>query len=381
MAIERIMFVVNCLNIGGAEVQVARLADGMIRRGKKVAVVSLRGEGPLSKQIADSGAELYSLKMSAGIPSPMGVWRLRKAIKSFRPDAVHSHIVHANLLSRVTRIIAKMPVLVTTAHSVNEGHRILELGYRYTDRFADLTTNVSKAAVDRYVKIGAAPVDRIQFVANGLDIGKFSSDPADRGAIRAELGIADDQFLWLAVGRLQEAKDYPNMIRAFGKTLKNPVAANSSLMIAGEGLLEGELKAFTESVGLKDRIRFLGRRNDIPALMNAADAYLMSSAWEGMPMVLQEALACRLPVVSTDVGGNAEVAPDGLCSFLCESKNDDALCAAMLKMLSLPAATRNAMGAAGREHVVARYNIERVLDQWLAIYEKYAQLRLVKNAS
>src|SRR4051812_15692095 len=113
-----IMFVVNCLGIGGAEIQVTRLARGMIRRGWRVVVVSLRETGPLQPMLHEMGAVVYSLNMRPGVPNPMAIWRLRRLIRRTKPQVVHSHLVHANLLTRVTRLVVKMPVLVCSAHNI-----------------------------------------------------------------------------------------------------------------------------------------------------------------------------------------------------------------------------------------------------------------------
>ena len=124
------------------------------------------------------------------------------------PRVVHSHIVHANLLARAARLLSRMPVLVCTAHSISEGSRLLELGYRLTDRLADLTTNVSQAGVDRYVRIGAAPAGRIRFVPNGLDLARFHPDEAARGCAPPRAGRGRP-FVWLAVGPVHRGQGLP----------------------------------------------------------------------------------------------------------------------------------------------------------------------------
>ncbi|RKO68138.1 glycosyltransferase [Desulfofundulus salinus] len=122
------------------------------------------------------------------------------------------------------------------------------------------------------------------------------------------------------------------------------------------------------SLGLTERVRFLGVRRDIPELMSSADAYVMSSAWEGLPMVLLEAAACELPVVSTDAGGNSEIVLDGVSGYIVPPRDPQALAAAMLKMMSLPEEERRAMGRAGRAHIEANYSLDHVVDQWEKLY-------------
>ncbi len=124
---------------------------------------------------------------------------------------------------------------------------------------------------------------------------------------------------------------------------------------------------------LEDKVRFLGVRRDVPDLMNAADAYVMSSAWEGMPMVLLEAEACGLPVVATDVGGNSEVILNNKSGYIVPPGDSEALAAAIVKMMALSEAERRAMGRAGRAHIEANYSLERVVDQWEELYRELLQ--------
>ncbi len=140
--------------------------------------------------------EVLCLDMRRGVPNPIAIIKLRRIIATLSPRVVHSHIAQANLLARVTRLLARMPVLVCTAHSVIEGGRMLELGYRYTDRLADLTTIVSQAAVERYVRIGAAPAHRLRFVPNGLDLARFIPDEAARCAPGVSSGSAGNSSGW-----------------------------------------------------------------------------------------------------------------------------------------------------------------------------------------
>src|SRR5690606_21010209 len=132
----------------------------------------------------------------------------------FRPDVVHAHMVHANLLTRIGRLFAPVPVLISTAHSANEGARWRAVAYRFTDRLTEETTNVSDAAVRRSIEWGAVPATRIRFMPNGIDLSRFRRDGESRAQYRRALDL-DGRFAWLAVGRFEEPKDYPSMVEAF----------------------------------------------------------------------------------------------------------------------------------------------------------------------
>jgi glycosyltransferase involved in cell wall biosynthesis len=239
------------------------------------------------------------------------------------------------------------------------------LAYRYTDWLADLTTNVSAAGVRRQVEVRSARPDRLQFVPNGLDLEHFRPDASLRADARRELGVGD-RFVWLGVGRIEEAKDYPNLLRAMSAlSARRPDAL---LLVVGQGKLEAEVRTLAGELGLAERVRFLGVRRDVVSLMNAADAYVMSSRWEGMPLVLQEAAAVGLAVVATDVGGNGEVVRHGESGYLVRADDPPALAGAMLEVMELPPARRHEMGQRGRSHVEERFGMEQVLDRWEALY-------------
>lgn len=240
------------------------------------------------------------------------------------------------------------------------------LAYRFTDRWASITTNVSQAAVNRYVAVGAAPANHILYIPNGVDTSRFFPDENRRSATRASLGISSSQPTVLAVGRFHEAKNHAGMLRAFAHVTQ--VHSNALLLLAGRGPLEDSIRALAATLRLGNSVRFLGIRNDIPDLMRASDCYLMSSLWEGLPIVLLEAAASGLPAVVTDVGGNASVVSDGISGRVVPPGDDVELASAVIDVLDMPPETRVSWGHAAREIVLADFSLESVADRWLKLY-------------
>ncbi|MDH7578548.1 MAG: glycosyltransferase [Bacillota bacterium] len=363
----KLLFASTGLAYGGAETQLVRLATRLKTRGWEVKIVSMLPPAAYIEELKAAGIPVESLGMRRGVPDPRALFRLGRILRHEWPQVVHSHMVHANLLARLARVLAPIPVLVCTAHNINEGGRCRELAYRLTDFLCDLTTQVSRAGLERYVRVGAVPEGKICFIPNGVDTERFSPAPEARARLWRELGL-NNAFAWLAVGRFEFQKDYPTMLRAFASVAEKH--KNAILLVAGQGPQRKEMEHLAKELGIGERVRFLGVRRDIPELMNAADAYVMSSLWEGMPMVLLEAGAVGLPVVATDVGGNREVVRDGGSGLLVPPGNPQILARAMLRMMELPAAERRKMGERGREHVVAHYSLEKVVDQWEALYRE-----------
>ncbi len=343
------------------------LATELRRRQWKVRVVSMLVPEALVDKLEEQGIEYVSLNIRRGVPDPRMLFRLAVLLRKWRPQVLHCHMVHANLLGRMVRLLVSIPVVVSTAHSINEGGRLRERLYRLTDSLASITTNISQAAVDRYVEVGAVPRGRIRFIPNGLDLETFRSSPELRQEMRRKLQLLEP-FIWLAVGRFDEAKDYPTMLQAFART--GGVQSAVLLLVGGDGL-EEKMMPLVQRLGLENRVRFLGVRDDIQLLMKGADGYLMSSAWEGMPMVLLEAAATGLPIVTTDVGGNREVVQDGISGFVVMPGDPDGLAQAIQRMMELSDEERHAMGEAGRRRVEQRFGLGAIVDQWEALYREF----------
>jgi glycosyltransferase involved in cell wall biosynthesis len=360
----RILFLLTSLAYGGAETQVVRLAIRLKLRGWEVAVASLMPPKAYVEDLEAAGIPVFSLGIRRKLPDPRPVLRLVQIIRKWRPDIVHSHMVHANLLARIVRFLAPIPVLICSARSIDEGSRFREILYRLTDSLCDLTTQVSHAGLERYVRVGAVPRHKIRYIPNGVDTERFKPNLEDRLKFRKELGV--DGFVWLAVGRFDPPKDYPSMLQAFARVVHKH--SNTILLIAGDGPLRKTMENLARELGIEKRTKFLGIRQDIPQLMNAADAYVMSSSWEGMPNVLLEASATGLPIVATDVGGNREIVLDGVTGFLVPPRNPEALARTMLRIMDLSDEERKEMGKRARKHIEVKFNLDRVVDLWEILY-------------
>ena len=364
----KILLLSTSMGMGGADKQLLSAAQEMRSRGHEILIVSLTALGPMGLEARANGLRTESLEMPRGVPDPRGILRLVRMVREWRPDVVHSHMVHANLLARLLRIFAPVPVLVSTIHNVYEGGRLLMAGYRLTNSLADHMTAVSQAAADRFVRDGIVPKQLLTVIPNGVDTERFENVPGSaREALRNSLGLGDE-FVWMAVGRFEVAKDYPNLLRAFARVREGQ--KDTVLLLVGGGSLQGETEALAQSLSLTTAVRFLGIRSDVPELMSAADAYVMSSAWEGMPIVLFEAAAAALPVVATLVGGNQEVVRHEETGFLVPPNDSDSLGHAMQRLMRSPEAERRSMGRRGREYVQRQYRLGRVVDRWEEVYRE-----------
>lgn len=360
-----VVLLTTSLARGGAETQVALLAVALRERGWAVHVVSLVEPCAFQAELAVAGVELHSLGMSAGQPDPRGAARLAVILRRVRPAVLHSHMFHANLLGRLARLAFPIPRVISTLHSLAESSRQSpdvrwrDRLYRMTDSLADCTVAVCQAVAERHEAAGAVRREKLRVVPNGIDTGRFRPDEARRALVRDEMG-AEGEFVWLAAGRLMWKKDYPTMLRAAARQ------PGCTLWIAGAGPLEGELRAMARELGVN--ARFLGAREDLPELMNAADGLVLSSVVEGLPMVLLEAAASGLPSVATDVGGAGEAVAGSRTGFLMPAGDAGALAKAMARLAALPAEARQEMGRAARAMVLEKFDLRVVTSHWEKLY-------------
>lgn len=349
--------------MGGAERQAVQLATGLRRRAWRVSVVALSGSGgAAAAELRRAGVTFLSLEMRKGLADPRGWIRFHRWLRRERPDVVHAHLAHAAWLARWSRLAAPIPLLVDTLHSSGTGKLRRRLGYACSRWLPDHVTAVSHAAASSHLAAGMANAKNLSVLANGIDVDFWRPDERARVKARRQLGLTDE-FLWLAAGRLEAVKDYPTLLQAMARAPQK-----AQLLVLGTGSLQAELLRLAARLGLERRVRFLGFEPNVNRWMQAADGFVLSSRYEGLPMVLLEAGACGLPVVATDVPGTREVVANGENGWLARAGDTEVLAAAMAKLMRTPSGERLAMGKRARRRIVEQFGLEIVLDRWEQLY-------------
>jgi glycosyltransferase involved in cell wall biosynthesis len=369
----RIVYMLTSLGMGGAERQALALAGRMAGRGHTVALLALKPrlseEWPTTLEIIHLDMKKSPVSLLAGMVK--GRWFLRE----FHPDLIHSHGFHANMVARLLKIFVQATTVLSTVHNIYEGGRLRMLAYRLTDGLSRRTIMVSEAAARRYLRLKAVPQQKCLVLTNGIDAAEFAPDPQHRARIRAEMS-ANGEFIWLAAGRIVAAKDYPNLLRAF--TQVRAACPEAQLWIAG-AQADAKLKrtqdglsyfvsGFAVERGSMEQVRLLGLRRDMPSLLDAADGFVSSSAWEGMPLALGEAMAMEKPVVATDVGGVRELVGDA--GFIVPARSPEGLAEAMIELMRRMPEARHSLGRRARERIVSNFSMDARADEWEALYRR-----------
>lgn len=328
------------------------------RRGSQVDLITLLPNEMSADELLSAGVTVHELDFKSGGPAGT-LLQLRRLIDARAPSIVHSHLFHSNIACRFA-LRGSRP-LVCTIHSSAETSAVRYAIYRLTDRWCDLTTIVSQKGVESFLKMkGSSRRDKVRVMKNGLAVDDWSAPPEARTRLRDELGLGD-AFAWIAVGRHMWAKNYPLLLAAFAEHRKH--RPNSILLMVGK---REEGNALESQAG--PGVRFLGPRSDIRDLLAAADAHVMSSRLEGLPMVLLEASCAGLYSVCTDVGAISQVLDRGRLGHVVPSEDSTALREALNDVSDLSREALLRKGAEVRDFVREYYAIDKVVDEWIDLY-------------
>lgn len=268
-------------------------------------------------------------------------------------------MVHANIFARLCRLNIPMKKLICTAHSTNEGGTFRMFLYRLTNKLADINSNVSNEATDRFIAKKAFSNNAIT-TYNGIDLTKFVFQKKSTLHSSKKLQL-------ISVGRLNDAKDYPNLLHALTILIKT-TTIDFQLKIVGDGSEEHNILDLTQQLNLENHVELLGRRDDIPDLLHQADIFILSSRYEGFGLVVAEAMACGCFVVATDCGGVKEVLGD--TGILVPPSDHKALANAIDQAMHLSPDQILLNNQKALAHVQKNFDLKTVTTQWLEIYAK-----------
>lgn len=297
----------------------------------------------------------------------LGTWMKLRATK---PAILHVHHVWPaadRYLATLARA-AGVPHLVVTEHIVGTSH---SAGQRALKRAelgrADAVTAVCGAVADMLVRDYGVSRDIVRVVPNGADLPDEARESAEARAWRERFSASLIRPLWVVAARLEEQKGHVHLLDALAEVWKRGL--DFTLAVAGDGALRGELEQRAQALGIGAKVRFLGTLDDVGSLLAAADAVVLPSLWEGLPLVLLESLIRARPTIATAVGGVPEVMDDGVHGELVPAAQPLALADALERFHRRPdRATR--LGRAGAERVRAEYTWKAVVDGFEAVYDE-----------
>lgn len=354
------------LGMGGAERVALDLASAQQELGHTVLVISLAmGEqGPLAPLFAEAGIEVHAVAKKPGLDWTLPP-RVARKLRQLRVDVVHTHntqpLVYAACVSRLSR-----HAVIHSKHG--EGHLVSAAGQflrRLGAPFVHRFVAVSEMTAEHARKQWAYPLpSRIRVITNGIRLDGFAPDADARDQVRRELGISQDAWLFGTIGRCDANKNQ----RALVEVLEG-LPGDAHLAIIGEGESFAALQEAVAKSAAHQRIHLLGRRSDVARVLAAFDAFALPSLSEGLPLVILEAMATALPIVSNEVGGIAKVIDEGATGFLVPA-GDVAAMMAKLCLLHTDRPRCRAMGEAARATAQAHYSARRMAEEYLELYQQ-----------
>lgn len=354
-----VSFLISALALGGgAETQVARVSRELARRGWRVEIVALQ---PSDEHPDETAVPVVELDFGGALGAPRAFGSLVRHLRGERPDALVCFMFHANVIGRLAGRIAGVPAIVTSIRNEHFGPPWRDRAERWTEWLGHAVTCNSAIVAQALMERGVAR--RVEVIPNCCD-PPDPRPPGERERLRETLAPADE-FLWLSVGSLTAQKDRSGLVRVFAEAFPEP---GVRLAIAGGGPEHDAILAAAREAGVADRVALLGVRDDVPALLGAADGFVLSSRWEGSPNALIEAGLAGLPVVATETGGVRELVEDGRTGVLVGPQGS--LCEALRRVTDMAPAERAQLGAAACADLSARLGTGPVVDRWQQLIER-----------
>jgi glycosyltransferase involved in cell wall biosynthesis len=379
----RVLRVIARLNMGGPALHVSYLSAGLRQRGYGTTLVAgslARGEESMDYVAQDLGVPVIRLTALKREISPIrdavSVFRLAHLIRMQRPHILHTHTAKAGAIGRLAALLAggaRPPIIVHTYH----GHVLR--GYFdpiRTDLFRRIETYLAKMSTaliavspqvrDDLVRLGIAPAEKFAVVRLGIGLDeRIPAEHDGRGETRRLLGIPPERFTVGWIGRMTGIKRTDDDLLAVRRLRERGIDA--CLCMVGDGPDRNQVEHRAHELGIVRHCLFLGYQEDVAPFFAAFDAMVLPSANEGTPVTVIEALAAGRPVVATRVGGVPDVVREGEHGFLVEPGDVDAL-ADRLAALARDPELRERLGAAGRERVLPRYAVDRLVDDMDRLY-------------
>lgn len=374
----KVIHIITGLHQGGAEAMLEKMitAAGEASPDVRHEVISLTSLGVVGPRLLSAGIPVRALGMGGPLASLGALFSLWRALANEAPTAiVQTWLYHADLLGGVVARLAgrrlvvwNLRVAVHRPDFTSRTFRILQACAALSRRIPVRIICCGPVVQRSHTELGY-DASRCQVLANGFDLEKYRPNSAARQRVRRTLGLKDDEVVVGTVARLHIQKGYPSLARAAAAVAA--AAPKVKFLWIGAGVdTDPELQALIDVPALQDRVIRLGLRSDIPDLLVAMDVYCLAARSEGFPNVLGEAMACALPCVSTDAGDAAFVL--GSREHVVPIDSPGPLGNALVRMISMPAEQREAIGIANRARVVSEFSVRTAWMRYDALYRSLA---------
>jgi glycosyltransferase involved in cell wall biosynthesis len=328
----KLMQITHDLAIGGLQQVVVNICRSINREKFDVSVLCLRALGEFVPEVEKLGVRVFFLPQKEKGTDYFSFFKVAKILRQEQIDVIHTHNTQPFVDGTLGALLSGVKTIVHTDHARDFPDKTRYMVAEHLmSYFAYRVIGVSEHTSANLVHYEKISPKKVMTIENGLDGSRFQIE-IDRPAKRKELGIEGiGPIIGLGV-RLTEQKGITYLLQAMPEIIK--AVPDVTLVIAGDGTLKNELRHEAVTLGIKEHVLFLGSRLDIPQLLKLFDIYVLPSLWEGLPMVLLEAMAAGCSIVATDVGGNAQVITDRYNGMLIEPRNPQKIAEAVVTLLT-----------------------------------------------
>jgi glycosyltransferase involved in cell wall biosynthesis len=366
---KKILQLTGSFHQGGSERQAAALAIGLKEQGKyDIFLAALNGEGVLRSDVEAAGftdIPEFPLTSFYNANFVKQVRRCAAFLREQQIDLIHTHDFYTNVFGMAAGGLAGTKAKIASKRETG-GMRSKAQGFVEKIAFGRADSIVANSeAVRQHLTERGIAADKISVIYNGLDLSRFEHVES----VREKLGLPTDEnirFITLVANLRHAVKNVPMFLRA--AALVAETIDDAHFVIAGEGELEGELRAMAEELGIADKTHFIGRGEDIPALLDASYACVLTSTAEGFSNSILEYMAAGKPVVATNVGGAREAIVDGQTGYLVDVNDEKAMAERLIELLE-DTQKATLLGAEGKRIVAERFSRETQLAETLELYD------------
>jgi len=387
MPTMRIAHVITRLILGGAQENTVLCCEDLMHQyGDDVLLLTGPPLGPEGSLLERARAGGVPVELIPQLQRPIhpwrdlvSYWRIKRALRRFQPDVVHTHSAKGGILGRAAAWALHVPAVVHTVHGApfhrwqGRGARaVFRSAERWAARRCDALISVADAMTDLMVGAGVAPREKFTTILSGMEVEPLLASATHRDRVRQELGYRREHVVIGKIARLFRLKGHEYVILAAREVIA--VEPNARFLLVGDGNLKNRLLQQIAAAGLADHFRLLGLAppERIPELLAAMDIVVHASLREGLARVLPQALIAGKPVVSYDIDGAREVVIPDQTGYLLPPQSIAELSAALRRLAADPA-LRERLGAEGRRRLTDAFRHERTTAQIRALYERVLQ--------
>lgn len=357
---NRILHLITGIEKGGGAEKML-LATLPYLKSAEHAVCVLRGKGAIGAELEKAGIKVFYLECSGWLDLNI-ISRYKNVVRAFAPDIQVNYLIHADLFGRLFARRAGVKKIFSYIRNRHTKLLFTVLDFLTLSSVDYLLTN-SEAVLNHYRKAYRFPTERSTCIPNGIDLSPSS---ADKDVVVRELGLSDDDLTILSIARLHPQKDLPTLLRALSMVKDKNPHLKFELLLAGQGEERLSLETLAYDLGISERVRFLGVRQDIPSLLAAADVFVLPSRHEGMSNALLEAMKEGRPCVVSDIPENAELIENEMSGLTFKTGDAADLAEKLLRLAADPKEAEG-FGVKAKEKVES-YDVVKIIERLDAFF-------------